>query len=112
MRSRTAPSNPAPGEIVLFAIVTEDKPNAVAVRLATRGSHLEYLKTFGRRIVAAGPLLAADGETMTGSLLIVDVADRAEAESFAAGDPSAKAGLFARTTVTAWRKVILNPTEP
>lgn len=97
---------------MLFAIVTEDKPNSVAVRLATRGEHLEYLKTFGSRIVVAGPTLAADGETMTGSLLIVEAADRTAAEVFAAGDPYAKAGLFARTTISAWRKVIFNPPAP
>jgi hypothetical protein len=93
---------------VLFAIVTEDKPNSVAVRLANRGAHLDYLKTFGSRIVAAGPTLAADGETMTGSVLIIEATDRAAAEAFAAGDPYAKAGLFARTTISAWRKVIFN----
>ena len=97
---------------MLFAIIAEDKPNSVALRLATRATHLEYLKSFGNRIVAAGPLLAADNETMTGSLLIVEAVDRAGAESFAAGDPYAKAGLFARTTITPWRKVILNPLVP
>lgn len=94
---------------MLFAIVAEDKPNSVAVRLATRAQHLEYLKSFGDRIVAAGPTLAADGETMNGSVLIVDAADRAAAEAFAAGDPYAKAGLFARTAIAPWRKVIFNP---
>ena len=93
---------------MLFSIVTEDKPNSVALRLATRPTHLEYLKSFGNRIVAAGPLLATDNETPTGSLLIVEAVDRAGAESFAAGDPYAKAGLFARTTIAIWRKTILN----
>jgi hypothetical protein len=103
------PTHSGPEAAVLFAIVTEDKPNSVAVRLAARGGHLEYLKSFGNRIVAAGPTLAADGETMNGSLLIVEAPDRAAAEAFAAGDPYAKAGLFARTTIVPWRKVILNP---
>lgn len=94
---------------MLFAIVAEDKPDSVAVRLAVRGQHLEYLKTFGSRIVAAGPTLSADGETMTGSVLIIEAPDRAGAEAFAAGDPYAKAGLFARTTISPWRKVIFNP---
>jgi uncharacterized protein YciI len=94
---------------LLFAIIAEDKPGSVDVRLATRATHLEYLKTFGSRIVAAGPLLAADGETMTGSLLIIEAGDRAAAESFATNDPYAKAGLFAKTTIAPWRKVILNP---
>ena len=93
---------------MLFSIVAEDKPDSVALRLATRATHLEYLKSFGNRIIAAGPLLAADNETMTGSLLIIEAADRAGAESFAAGDPYAKAGLFVRTTIAPWRKVILN----
>ena len=93
---------------MLFSIVAEDKPNSVALRLATRATHLEYLASFGNRIIAAGPLLAADNETPMGSLLIVEAVDRAGAESFAAGDPYAKAGLFARTTITIWRKTILN----
>ena len=97
---------------MLFAIHAEDKPGATAIRLATRASHLEYLRSFGGRIVAAGPLLAADNESMTGSLLIIEADDRAGAEAFAAGDPYAKAGLFARTTITPWRKVILNAPEP
>jgi uncharacterized protein YciI len=94
---------------LLFAIMTEDKPGSRDVRLATRPTHLEYLKGFGTSIVAAGPLLGSDGETMTGSLLIVDAEDRAAAERFAANDPYAKAGLFAKTTIAPWRKVVFNP---
>ncbi|HTI86838.1 MAG TPA: YciI family protein [Alphaproteobacteria bacterium] len=94
---------------MLFAIITEDKPGSRDLRAATRPTHLEYLQSSGTRVVVAGPLVGPDGETMTGSLLIVDVADRAAAESFAAGDPYAKAGLFAKTTISAWRKVVFNP---
>jgi hypothetical protein len=93
---------------LLFAIITEDKANSRELRLATRATHLDYLQSFGTKIVAAGPLLGPDGESMTGSLLIVDVADRAAAEGFAAGDPYAKAGLFAKTTIAPWRKVVFN----
>ena len=49
------------------------------------------------------PLLDADGDPC-GSLLIIDVADRADAEGFAAGDPYANAGLF--------ESVILRPYRP
>lgn len=94
---------------MLFAITTEDKPDSATVRRDTRPAHLEYLKAAGRRIVAAGPLLAPDGEAMIGSLLIVEAEGLAQAQAFAAGDPYAKAGLFARTTIAPWRKVILNP---
>lgn len=42
---------------------------------------------------------------MVGSLLILDFADKAEAENFAANDPYAKAGLFERVDIRPWRKV-------
>ncbi len=48
---------------------------------------------------------------MTGSFLLVDMADRAAAEAFAAGDPFAKAGLFEKTEIRRWRKVIFNPPQ-
>ena len=43
---------------------------------------------------------------MIGSLLIIDFPDRAAADSFAAGDPYGRAGLFASVRVSPWRKVI------
>ena len=43
---------------------------------------------------------------MCGSLVILDVADMAAAEAWAAGDPYAKAGLFSDVELTAWKKVI------
>lgn len=94
---------------MLFAITAEDKPDSATIRRDTRPAHLEYLKTAGSRIVAAGPLLAPDGEAMIGSLLIVEAEGLAQAKAFAASDPYAKAGLFARTAIAPWRKVILNP---
>jgi uncharacterized protein YciI len=43
---------------------------------------------------------------MCGSLLILDVADRAAAEAWADGDPYAKAGLFETVEIHAWKQVI------
>jgi uncharacterized protein YciI len=43
---------------------------------------------------------------MCGSVIILDVADLAAAEAFAAGDPYAKAGLFASVTIDRWNKVL------
>jgi uncharacterized protein YciI len=55
----------------------------------------------------AGPFLtAAEGGDPRGSMLIVEAADVAAAEAFAAGDPFAVAGLFERTTVEPWRITI------
>jgi len=94
---------------MLFAIHCVDKPGQQALRASNRPAHLEYLQSFGTRIVVAGPTLTEDGATPNGSVFILDVADAREAASFAAGDPYAKAGLFASTTIAPWRLVIMNP---
>ena len=89
---------------MLFAITCTDKPDSLPLRMATRPTHLAYLETYISKIVLAGPLLDSDGRP-AGSLLIVDVADRAEAEGFAAGDPYAKAGLFESAVIRPFRIV-------
>ncbi len=89
---------------MLFAIICTDKPDSIALRLATRPTHLAYLITYAERLVEAGPLLDGEGRPC-GSLLVIDVADRAEAEGFAAEDPYAKAGLFESTVIRGYRMV-------
>jgi uncharacterized protein YciI len=87
-----------------YLLICRDKPDHLAVRAANREAHLGYLKDSGV-VTLAGPLLAEDG-AMVGSLLALDVPDRAAAEAFAAGDPYAKAGLFASVEIVGWRRVI------
>jgi uncharacterized protein YciI len=89
-----------------FMIYCQDKPGHGAVRAANRDAHLAHLEGFAKNIVIAGPLLAEDGATMIGSLLLMEFTDRREAEAFAAGDPYRKAGLFQSVTITPWRKVL------
>ena len=89
-----------------FMIYCLDKPGHGEVRAANRGAHLSYIEGFSKSIVSAGPLLADDGATMIGSLLLMEFASRGEAEAFSAGDPYRKAGLFQTVTVTPWRKVL------
>ncbi|HEY9022596.1 MAG: YciI family protein [Paracoccaceae bacterium] len=89
---------------MLFALIARDKPGAIETRLANRAAHLDYVTQSGV-VRQAGPLLNND-EEMIGSLLILDVEDRAAAESWAAGDPYAKAGLFQDVELIPWKKVI------
>ncbi|MEQ8667423.1 MAG: YciI family protein [Rhodospirillales bacterium] len=91
---------------MLFALTCIDRSDAGSLRPDTRPAHLEFLKTRLGDIRFAGPLLADDGDTVVGSLLILDVADKAAAEEFAANDPYAKAGLFADVTVRGCKQVI------
>lgn len=89
-----------------FAILCFDKPGHGHVRQENRSAHLAYLDEHKASLVLAGPMLTDDGEGMAGSLLIMEFADKAAAEAFAAGDPYARAGLFESVTIRPFRKVL------
>ncbi|WP_414899010.1 YciI family protein [Rhodovulum sp. YEN HP10] len=87
-----------------FALICRDKPGHLETRKANRDAHLAYVAATGV-VVHAGPFLDEAGE-MCGSLVILDVADKAAAEAWAANDPYAGAGLFESVSVQAWKKVV------
>jgi uncharacterized protein YciI len=87
-----------------IALITTDKPGAIQVRKDNRDAHLAYIAETGV-VEMAGPFLSNQGE-MCGSLIILDVADMAAAEDWAANDPYAKAGLFSDVRLQEWKKVI------
>ena len=89
---------------MLIALIAWDKPGALPVRTENRPAHVEYLKA-SAAVRQAGPLLDPAGE-MCGSLVILEVADMAEAEAWVAGDPYGKAGLFESVELVAWNRVI------
>ncbi len=88
----------------LFVVIGTDKAEALQTRLATREQHLAYIRDTGV-VRQAGPFLDGEGQ-MNGSLVIIEVADRAAAEGWAAGDPYGQAGLFAKVRIEEWKKVI------
>jgi uncharacterized protein len=93
------------GPAMLFHIQCVDRTDAGTVRPDTRPAHLAYLESFKDRILAAGPTLSPDGKP-TGSVFLIDFEDEAAAQRFCAGDPYAKAGLFAATRIERWRQVL------
>ncbi len=90
---------------MFYVIHCFDKKNCLQLRTDNRPAHVDYLKSFGDKLHAAGPTLDAD-EKMNGSLVILDLENISEAEAFAADDPYAKAGLFATVTIQPWKKVL------
>ena len=90
---------------MLYVIHCFDKQGHLQVRTDNRPAHVEYLKSFGDKLQAAGPTLDAD-EKMNGSVVILELASLAEAEAFAANDPYAKAGLFEKVSIQPWKKVL------
>jgi uncharacterized protein len=91
-----------------YVIQTVDKPGHAHIRTGTRAVHLEYLEKHKGKLLAAGAILNDDGSTGEGGILIVDTDDRKVAEEFIANDPFSQAGLFAKVTITRWRKAFFN----
>ncbi|WP_457647626.1 YciI family protein [Profundibacter sp.] len=89
---------------MLVCLIAIDKPDALQIRMDNREAHLAYVSETGV-VDLAGPFLDADGN-MCGSLLILNVGNMSEAETWAENDPYTKAGLFQSTTLREWKKVI------
>jgi uncharacterized protein YciI len=93
---------------MLFALICTDKPQSLELRMSVRPDHLKYLESLGARLKAAGPFTTDEGQP-TGSLVIIEAADRAAAKAMADNDPYAGAGLFASVEIKPWKWLIKNP---
>ncbi|MFT6074219.1 MAG: hypothetical protein ACJAZ1_001135 [Yoonia sp.] len=87
-----------------FALMTKDKPGALQTRMDNREAHLAYIAETGV-VEMAGPVFDDAGQ-MCGSLIVLEVAGLAAAQTWANNDPYAKAGLFSDVTLQAWKKII------
>lgn len=96
-----------------YAIHGIDHPNSLDKRLAARPAHLARLQALRDqgRLKLAGPLPAIDAEDpgpagFTGSLLVAEFADLAEARAWAEADPYVEAGVYTRVEVRPFRPVL------
>ena len=87
---------------MLYALICTDKPNSLALRKEKRPEHVAYLNSLGDTLKLAGPFTEADGETMNGSLIVIEAASLQAAREIAARDPFAKVGLFASVEIRPW----------
>ena len=94
---------------MLYIIYQVDKPNSEAIRAAHRAAHFAYLDEHKDILVLGGAMLAEDGTTRTGSVLIINASSREAAERFSANEPFRKAGLFERVEITRMRRGQWNP---
>ena len=93
---------------MLFALICTDKPQSLELRMSVRPDHLKYLESLGTALKAAGPFTSDEGQP-TGSLVIIEAADRAAAKAMADNDPYARAGLFVSVEIKPWKWLIKNP---
>ena len=88
--------------MALFVLTCIDKPDSLALRMATREAHFAYANARAAAIRLGGPFLDEKGD-MAGSLIILEAQDLAAAEAFSLGDPYRKAGLFQSVDVRPWK---------
>ena len=99
--------------MLFYAIISEDVPDSLALRQQTRPAHvarLQELKDQGRLLVA-GPNPAIDtaepGDAgFTGSVVIAEFDSLQDAQTWADADPYLAAGVYAKSTVKPFKKVL------
>jgi hypothetical protein len=94
---------------MLWAISRKAAPNFTADRDKHLKPHIDYLVSQKKILVVSGATTTDDGKDFTGSLLIVNVGSRAEAQAFVDGDPFTRARMFTDVTITRMRKGQWNP---
>lgn len=98
---------------MLYAIISEDKADSLALRMETRPAHLERLQLLQQqgRLILAGPHPAIDSDNpgeagFTGSLVVAEFTDLATAQAWADADPYMLAGVYASVVVKPFKKVL------
>lgn len=98
---------------MLYAIIAQDKPDTLQLRLNSRPAHLarlELLKNQGR-LILAGPHPAIDSNDpgsagFTGSLVVAEFESLEAAKEWANADPYCDAGVYANVTIKPFKKVL------
>ena len=99
--------------MMFYALIGEDAPDSLETRMAARPAHvarLVALKDEGRLLIA-GPCPAIDSPDpgpagFSGSMIVAEFASLTDAEAWLADDPYVTEGVFARTTVKPFKKVL------
>ena len=88
--------------MALYVLICHDRPDSLALRMATREAHLAYVRDHPLPLKVAGPILSDSGD-MAGSILVFEADSRDQVQAFADQDPYAIAGLFARSEIMGWK---------
>jgi uncharacterized protein YciI len=96
-----------------WLVVCNDSADSESIRAdkEVMDAHWQYELSVRDRMLAAGSLRTDDGVTPTGSLLILDVETREEAQAIVDADPATKAGLRGEVTIRYWNWAIYNREE-
>lgn len=97
---------------MLYAIVGQDVPNSIEMRLAARPAHLSRLNDLDAagRLVLAGPFPSIDSPDpgpagFSGSLIVAEFDSLNAAQAWADADPYIAAGVYASVSVRPFKQV-------
>jgi uncharacterized protein YciI len=98
---------------MIYAIISQDVPESGPLRAKARPKHierLEQLKNAGR-LLLAGPCPAIDSNDpgpagFTGSLVVAEFDNLAEAQQWADADPYVAGGVYAEVVVKPFKYVL------
>ena len=76
----------------MYVAILTSKANTEVLRAETKPRHDSYWEEHLGRIRFGGPILADDGKTRTGQILVLDVDDRETAERIVTGAPFVAVG--------------------
>ena len=98
---------------MLYAIISEDVTDSLALRKSARPDHLARLQALkdAGRLVLAGPHPLIDSDNpgdagFSGSLIVADFPSLQDAEAWAAADPYVAAGVYQKVIVKPFKKVL------
>lgn len=98
---------------MFYAIVGEDVPDSLELRLAARPAHVERLHALQQagRLLLAGPFPAIDSNEpgaagFDGSLIVAEFDSLSDAQAWAEADPYVTAGVYDRVSVKPFRKTL------
>ncbi|WP_327659344.1 MULTISPECIES: YciI family protein [unclassified Streptomyces] len=86
-----------------FLCYHRDRKDSLTLRYELAEKHWSYMDRYAKEMIARGPTFADDGETLTGSVHIVDLPDAAAARAFAFDEPGYQAGAYRDVLLRRWR---------
>ncbi|XOV78593.1 MAG: YciI family protein [Aestuariibacter sp.] len=96
-----------------YVIFSDDVPNSLPLRKQARPEHLARLQKLQDegRLLVAGPCPAIDSEDpgeagFTGSMVVAEFDSLSNAKAWADDDPYLHAGVYAKTVVIPYKKVL------
>lgn len=91
----------------LFAVHALDRPGALPMRLQHYPAHRAFIEAdteMGVNIILSGPLQSQDGETMIGSLFIIEAENQEAVTHFVHADPFALNAVWETISITRFHR--------